>query len=524
MSLAFVSLVLLVSALLGYVTDRFRLSPLLGFFIGGFLVKILVSEFGFGGVVGVDEGFFTSIGLPLLTLSGVLIAFEMGRDVGVVGFNPKLAYIVVVEAAIILGFTLLIARFLGFGHLESFVIAIVFLSSSTVTVYRLTLGLRSEEVRSMALTITTLEDVALLTALSLVVGRPENPLVVLVLSIVSALVAGFILRSLISLLRGSEEFQVIIAIAFTLGYASLTQFFATPYLGGFIAGYLLGRTLGRKISFEPYAGFIALIYMVSVSFMTPLTGEFRVEVLSFLIILVVMALAIRMLSVFLAVLVVLRSGFYAITVATASMSISELAPLAVLTAYAGGLVSGDVALALTLLPLATIALSTAFFDTFKAWAARASRYIALELPILVPESVYEAGVKVMVTSAKISGVLLLAVMSTFALNMIGLGFLGVLVLAVAIILTLRFYRELWAEAKILGELPGVIARMLAILVAGVASAYTLHEVLRAFKELEGLAWIAPLALYVLVIFIAVEVFMAARSYARKIVAKMRPPL
>ncbi len=524
MGLAFMSLALLIAALLGYITDRFRLSPLLGFFLGGFLAKLLFSEPLLGDLLGVDEGFFSSVGPLLLTLSGVLIAFEMGRDVGVVGFNFKLAYIVVVEASLIVGFTLLVARFLGFNYIESLVIAIVFLSSSTVTIYRLTAGLKPEEVRRIALTITTLEDIALLAALSLVAGGAKSPLVVLILSILSALAAGFIFRSLIPLLRGSEEFQVIIALAFTLGYASLTQIFATPYLGAFIAGYFLGRALSHRVSFEPYAGFIALLYMISISFVTPLTGEFRVGTISSLLVLVVIALAIRVVSVFLATLIILRSGFYAITLASAAMSISELAPLAVLTAYAGGLVSSDLALALTLLPLATIALSTVMFNSLRDWAITASRYIVLEPPILVPESVYEVGVKVMVTSAKISGVLLLALIATFTLNIAGLGFLGIGVLVVAIVLALRFYKELWVETALLGELPGFIARMLAVLVAGVVSAYTIHEALRAFEELKELAWIAPLSLYALILFILVEVFMVARSYTRKIVAKLRPPL
>jgi len=523
-SLALMSLVLLVSAFLGYVTDRFRLSPLLGFFIGGFLVKLLFSEFGLGDLFGVGEGFFRDVGVLLLTLSGVLIAFEMGRDVGVVGFNPKLAYVVVVEASIILVFSLLIARALGFPLLESLVVAIVFLSSSTITIYRLTMGLKPEEVRRIALTITTLEDLALLTALSLVAGGHENPLVTLSLSVLFALAASFIFRTAMSLLAGSAEFQVIIALTLTLGYASLTQLFASPYLGAFVAGYFLGRFVGYRISFEPYAGLIALLYMVSVSFVTPVAGGFRVEVLLTLAILVVTALAVRMLSVFLATLLILRNSFYALTLSGIAISISELAPLAVLTAYTGGLIGSDIALALTLLPLATIALSNVTYRVFTSWAGIASKYVVLELPILVPESVYEIGVRVMVTSAKISGVLLLAVLATFGLNMVGLAPLGMGALALAVLVTLRFYRELWLETSIIGELPGFIARMLSVLVAGATSAYVIHETLRTLKGFEGLAWIAVISLYVLIAFIVVEVVRTARRYAEKLAAKMRPPL
>jgi hypothetical protein len=276
LSLTLISLVLVLATFLGYVTDRFRLSPLLGFFAGGFIVKLLILEYDLGGLFGVSESFFRDVGLLLLTLSGVLIAFEMGRDVGIVGFNPKLAYVVVVEASIILGFSLLIARALGFPLFESLIVAIVFLSSSTITIYRLTAGLKPEEVRRVALTITTLEDLALLTALSLVTGR-ESPLVALSLSILSALVASFIFRTAISLFAKSAEFQVIVAITLTLGYASLTQLFASPYLGAFVAGYFLGRFVGHRVSFEPYAGIIALLYMVSVGFVTPVTGGFRLK-------------------------------------------------------------------------------------------------------------------------------------------------------------------------------------------------------------------------------------------------------
>jgi hypothetical protein len=242
-----------------------------------------------------------------------------------------------------------------------------------------------------------------------------------------------------------------------------------------------------------------------------------------LAILVVVALAVRMLSVFLATLLILRSGFHALTLSGVAISISELAPLAVLTAHAGNLIGDDLALALTLLPLATIALSNVTYGVFTSWASVASRYIVLELPILVPESVYELGAKIMVTSARISGVLLLAVFATFGLNIAGLGFLGIGVLALAVLVTLRFYRELWVETSIIGELPGVVARMLAVLVAGATSAYIIHETLKALKGFEELAWIAVVSLYVLVAFIVVEVVRTTRRYAEKLAAKMRPP-
>jgi hypothetical protein len=291
-----------------------------------------------------------------------------------------------------------------------------------------------------------------------------------------------------------------------------------------VAGYFLGRFVGHRVSFEPYAGIIALLYMVSVGFVTPVTGGFRVEMILLLAILVVVALAVRMLSVFLATLLILRSGFHALTLSGVAISISELAPLAVLTAHAGNLIGDDLALALTLLPLATIALSNVTYGVFTSWASVASRYIVLELPILVPESVYELGAKIMVTSARISGVLLLAVFATFGLNIAGLGFLGIGVLALAVLVTLRFYRELWVETSIIGELPGVVARMLAVLVAGATSAYIIHETLKALKGFEELAWIAVVSLYVLVAFIVVEVVRTTRRYAEKLAAKMRPPL
>jgi len=522
-SLTIIAVTLVLAAILGYITDRLRVSPLLGFFIAGVLVKALLSRYDLG-FLGVSGELFSDVGYTLLTLGGVLLAFEMGREVGVVGFDPRVVYIVLVEATAIISITLLLSRALGFPILEGLVVAIAFLSSSSVTTYRLTAALELREVRRLALTITTLEDVALLTAISLVTGKPENPLVVLTLSILFAIVAGLVFRALFSALRGREEYEVVLALTLTLAYASITQYFATPYLGAFVAGYLMGRSLGSKVTLDPYASFIALIYMVSVGLLVPGWEEFRVDIIVLLAVLVVTAFVIRALSVFLAALFILRSGYYAVTLAVALTNVSELAPLAVLTAYGGGLVGGDLALALILLPLATIAVSNALYSRARSLALIAGKYVTMELPRLVPESVYEASLKVMVSSAKISGVLVGAALAVLALSYLGLGFLGLGVLILAVVITIKLYRELWVEAAIVGELPGFMARILAVMVAGAVSAYVIHETLRSIGELEGLSWIAVISLYALIAFLVVELIVVVKRHIEKAVVKLRPPL
>lgn len=521
-SLTVISLALVLAALLGYITDRFRLSPLLGFFIAGLVTRFVLSEYDIG-FLKVESEFFSSVGYNLLVLSGVLVAFEMGREVGIGGFDVRLVYLVLVEATVIVSVALLVSRALGFPLIEALIVAVALLSSSSITTYRLTTVIGFREVRRLALTITTLEDVALLTAISLVTGKPENPLVILTLSIIFALIAGAIFRVVFALLKGKEEYEIVIALTLTLGYASITQYFATPYLGAFVAGYLLGRTLGSRVSFDPYATLIILIYMVSISFVIPLKGTFRLDALVLLAPLILVAFIIRALSVFLATLLILRSGYYAAMLAGVLTTVSELAPLAVLTAYGGGLVGEDLAMALTMLPLLTIALSTLVHDKVKHLALVAGNYVTLELPKLPYEGIYIIGAKIMITSAKISAIMLGAVLLTILLNVINLSFLSLGVLVVAGLIALKFYRELWLEASMIGELPGLIARVLAVMIAGAVSAYVLHETLNAFN-LKSLAWIAVISLYALIGFLLVELILNAKRYLEKAIVKLRPPL
>lgn len=522
--LLLLSLIMALAVVAGYLAERARMLPLVGFLVAALFFKAISELVELEGVLGVNPGVLADLGSALLTLGGVLIAFEAGREVGLLGFNPRSVYIVALEATIIVVFTIAVARLAGFGYLESMVIAVAILSSSTMAAYKLTEKLGMAEARSLALAITTVEDIALLTGLSIVGGGHRNPIVVLTLTVAFAVVGGAVFRFTFYRIRALGGQEPTVAIVLTLLYASVAGVFASPYLGAFAAGYFFGRAAGNGGFLRPLTDMFMLIYMVAVGLLLPTPSSMRLTVLAVIALVAVIAIIVRGLAVFLASLIVLRSGYYATALSVHLLSVSELAPLVAITAFMGGVVGEDLVLPLVLLPLVSITASNIASLRWERIAGVVDRYILADIIPPVPESIYRIGVNVVVTSSKVSVILLAVAVVASVLSYIGLGYIGLLTLIPAIIIILRLYRELIRDVEPLGKIPAALIRLLTLLGSGSLAFYVIVELSRYYPGFEALSYVAFTGLAILVALIALDTVLRLRRTLREAIIKRRPPV
>ncbi|MEN3000148.1 MAG: cation:proton antiporter [Acidilobaceae archaeon] len=483
------SVTIALAVVLGYFSDRLNLSPFPGFLLAGLLVRYLAEETGLLALFGVDAQTVYQASTGLLLFGSILIAFEVGREVGSVGFELRAASMVLLEAAAIVGLTLLATRLAGLTATEGLVVAIAFLSSSTVTVYKLISVFGNESAKRVALSMTTAEDVVLLAALSLITGGGRDPLTVFTLTVLLALISAPLFHILFRLLQAKEEYRTLIALSLTLAYASVAQLFASPLLGAFVAGYVFSRSIGGRGVLGPLVDTIAMLYLVSVGISTPLTAGIGAEVVV-LIALVALAVAVRIISVFAATFLTLGSPFYATAMSLHMASISELSPLVALSAYGAGLIEETIAVPLVLLPLATIAVSSLVSRHWERVAFALEERMTLKIPSLVPEELYEIGREVALSSAKISGVLISVPLVVYLLKRLGINifslFPGLLLLLplflVAVLLLYREYDNMIKETVKVGNLPAILIRVLMIAAVLSISTHTLVEVVGGSSE------------------------------------------
>ncbi|MEM1927308.1 MAG: cation:proton antiporter [Acidilobaceae archaeon] len=490
------------AALAGYATERLRLGPFIGAILVGMAMRLLSS------FIGVD---LESEAWLLLLLAAMLIVFESGREVGEAGFDGRLIYAVLIEVASIFGLTLLVTAPLKLEFWERVALAIVLLSSSTTTIYLFVKNLRLAEAKSIVLSWTVLEDIALILALSMALGYPEaNPLVLLIASTVLALFASITINTLFSIVPPRGPYGIALLVSLVISYGMIAGYFASPYLGVFIVGYIFAKR-ARGESLEQFSDLAVIVYGVSVGLITPLESLLASpETLLFIAIATVLALVVRAAAVFLASLMLLRSTFYSTILALSMQNISELAPLVALTLEEAGLIKPELASVMVLLPVLTIAFSNITANYWTTVASIVNKYLAVNIGLWIPQGFYEAGVKLLVTASKITMVFIGIFITHLAIDRFEVSHLAIIpAIVLGGILVARFLKELSWELRYVHGLPAVIAEALTAIAAGSLAIYVTVEILSKYVEVEFSTFLALLAV-LLVVGMIVEVALATR--------------
>lgn len=386
-----ISITIFLGVLFAYLFDRLGFPPFLGFFLAGAIV-----------------GKLGAVNLPDVYLQILLslVAFEVGRGLGISGLSPAAFFAVILESALIISLSMLLFKLIGLTLTEVLIIAIMMLSSSSILVNRFAQVLPTEA-RAIALSITTLEDAVLFFAISLLFGKttienlPVNIVVVTAVSVVALAVFRYVYRLIIG-----REYAIPFALAIAFGFVYVVQYFqiASPFLGAFIGGYIFSRADTHGVHIKEATALSSLIiylYMLVVGFSIPMPAVNPLFI-ALSLATALLAVFVRVTAVFLSALFTTGQPRFSINVATATAHISELSITIPIVAYRlGVLKNAELAFALSTTPILTLFLAPLF------WRQRSllEKYVAKrirELKIAVAyEKLYKVVTHFFITTAKL---------------------------------------------------------------------------------------------------------------------------
>lgn len=427
------SIAVLFGVLLAYLLDRAGLPPFLGFFIAG-------------GVVGK----IFEVALPEIYLQVLisLVAFEVGRQLGISGLSPAAFFAVILETAFIVGLSALLFNLIGFTIGEALIVAVMMLSSSSLLTLKFSETL-PKEARDIAISLTTLEDTVLFLSLSLLIGGatveslPVNIVVVVTMGIVSLAFFTYIVRFIIG-----KDYALPFALATAFGFVYVVQYFniASPFLGAFIAGYVFSRADAHGAHAKEASALSNLIvyaYMLAIGVSLP-APQLNLVFLALSVGVALMAVIIRAVSVFLGSLFITGNPRLSANIATSTAHISELSLSIPILAYNFGVVkNAELVFALSTAPVLTLFIAPLLWRQRHLVEEYAGKRIKELKATVAYERLYRVVTHAFITAAKLA-VLMVAIA-------LAVGYLGLVSLAVLIpssYFFVKYSREIYKDLLI----------------------------------------------------------------------------
>jgi len=429
-AISLLSLSLLFGTLLSLLFEKLKLPSFVGFFLAGT-------------VVGQTFGDFLNVEFAI-SLALTLIAFEIGRELGAGGFTPVSIFAVLIEAPIVLGLSFIVGYLFNFNIFEILIIAIMFISSSTIFIYK-SLKELDVEVKKVLFALTTLEDLALFFLLSLITGEEFHPLVGLVLLTIFALVGLLFFRRIFSSLIG-KEYSVVLAIASALGYVSLIEYMgvASPFIGAFIIGYVFSSADEARVhdaEIKSLSTVVVYMYMLIVGLSLPKIAAFRLDVFLLALFIAAAAVAIRAIALFTSSLFTVGDPQIAIRASLYGASISELSPIVPVLAYTYGVIkNADFVTALALSPLAAFFITPLLTRRADYLAQLIGQRVVEFKAVVFYERLYKLMSQIFLTSAKLTIIILIFII-LISYNIL----LIFIVIPIFLYLSIRYIRRLWND-------------------------------------------------------------------------------
>lgn len=428
MDIGVVTLATLLGVSLAYIADRAGLPPFLGFFLSGITI-----------------GTLANISFPMLYLDVMiaLIAFEIGRQLGFTGISPAAFFAAIIEASIIVGLSVFLLNLVGFSITQALIVAVMLFSSSSLLTFKLTQDL-PEYARSIAMSLTILEDVIFFFSLSLLLGKadasslPVNIVILIALAIISWGLFSYLYRFIIG-----REYALPYALALSFAFVKTISFLqiAPPYLGAFISGYLFSRADEHRLhdrEATALSGLISYFYMLALGLSSPPPTVSPLLALGFA--LAGAAVVTRSLAIFLATYFVVGRPGVAAGVAFSMAHISELSLTLPIIAVKLGYLPGELGISFVITILSTLFLAPYIYK-LRPWAERYAVSRFRELPsVTAYERLYRVLSRAFVTAAKLTVTALAAAFSAAYL-----GLLSLVVLAAVSYLLYKYSREIYTD-------------------------------------------------------------------------------
>jgi Kef-type K+ transport system membrane component KefB len=215
-----------------------------------------------GGLVGSLAGMPIEVSPIIAQLGLILLGFEIGAEIGgkkALGSFRQALIIELISMSLIYILTGLISIAFKLSTIEHIVLFLIALNTSTGILYKAIQGRVSEDVRSLLLSASVIEDTVAISGIALLVAAKDltNPVDVIIsigkvgLLTIAAFITGTYLFRLLGRRLGDIEMLPILAISAALAYYIVFGLIGvSQLLGTFVAGLALARAvdLGRAIS------------------------------------------------------------------------------------------------------------------------------------------------------------------------------------------------------------------------------------------------------------------------------------
>ncbi|MDT7888451.1 MAG: cation:proton antiporter [Desulfurococcales archaeon] len=215
-----------------------------------------------GGLVGSLAGMPIEVSPIIAQLGLILLGFEIGAEIGgkkALGSFRQALIIELISMSLIYILTGLISIAFKLSTIEHIVLFLIALNTSTGILYKAIQGRVSEDVRSLLLSASVIEDTVAISGIALLVAAKDltNPVDVIIsigkvgLLTIAAFITGTYLFRLLGRRLGDVEMLPILAISAALAYYIVFGLIGvSQLLGTFVAGLALARAvdLGRAIS------------------------------------------------------------------------------------------------------------------------------------------------------------------------------------------------------------------------------------------------------------------------------------
>ncbi len=359
------SLVIALAAVLAMVFKQFKQPLIIAYIITGFLAGPSLLN-----LIHEHEAFssFSEIGIALL-----LFVIGLGLNVAVIKATGKPVFFAFLSVAIGIGFgTFFLSHMLGFTSIESLVLAVAFLFSSTIVVVKAISDKRQQNrlYSQIAIGILLVEDIiatlalVVLSAQAAGIGLSSDLLILFakafLLGISLIIFGGYVLPRVAGALASSQELLFISALAWALGVASIFNWYGFSIeVGALFAGVAIAHLpYAQEIStrLKPLRDFFIVLFFVELGQSLNFGNISEAIVPAILLSIVVMIVKpLTIMSSLGALGYTKQTGFKA---AVHLSQISEFSIIFVVLAVSTGVVGEQLTAVITLTAIITIVLST----------------------------------------------------------------------------------------------------------------------------------------------------------------------
>jgi Kef-type K+ transport system membrane component KefB len=371
-----------ISGAMAMILRRVGFSTVVGYILGGILGSLI------GAPVEVS---------PLIAQLGlILLGFEIGAEIGgrkALGSFRQALIIEIISMSLIYILTGLVSAILRLGFIGHILLFLIAINTSTGILYKVIHGRVSEDVRSLLLAASVIEDTVAISGLAIFIAVKDiaNP-IDLILSIgkvgflaVMAFLIGVYAFKMLGRKLSDLEMLPIIAISAALAYyVTFGIIGVSQLLGTFIAGFALARAvdLGRAITqLGGLRELGLLLYFSSLGGVIPQLEGGELSIIPALIALVMIVVIIKFVAFSTALWMLGLERHESIKVALYMTSISELGIIISSQAYESKLIGSSYVMLATYVVLISAIISSI--------AVKFENKVVMGIYYLIPNKVEE---------------------------------------------------------------------------------------------------------------------------------------